>query len=243
MAAELKACAAADCNGSAHASAGGRRGFCQTHERRQRLWGDVNTTGRPVRGKCTVSGCEKPHHISGWCKAHHARWKRNGSPTGGRDRMPANGPCGVAGCESPARSKGFCQDHYARLRRHGDPVGGGTERGAPLAWLESHKDHDGPDCLIWPFGSGEGYGGVQFRGRTMTPARAMCFLAHGNPPAPRLHSAHSCGRGHEGCVHPQHLRWATAAENAADKVLHGTDPRSVANGARKLRSNRFQVGR
>lgn len=50
----------------------------------------------------------------------------------------------------------------------------------------------------------------------------MCILAHGEPPSPEHVAAHSCGQGHEGCVNPGHLRWATVAENIADTLKHGT---------------------
>ena len=50
----------------------------------------------------------------------------------------------------------------------------------------------------------------------------MCILRHGEPDYPELEAAHSCGCGHEGCVNPNHLRWATRVQNAADKEAHGT---------------------
>jgi hypothetical protein len=52
--------------------------------------------------------------------------------------------------------------------------------------------------------------------------RVMCKLAHGPAPTPKHHAAHSCGKGHEACINPKHLRWATPRENAADAKLHGT---------------------
>jgi len=55
--------------------------------------------------------------------------------------------------------------------------------------------------------------------------RLMCTLAHGEPPTPKHTAAHSCGRGHEGCIHPQHLSWKTQKENLADCTLHGTQGR------------------
>ncbi len=51
--------------------------------------------------------------------------------------------------------------------------------------------------------------------------RYMCILAHGEPPFPNALAIHSCGKGHEGCVNPNHLRWATHKENADDKEAHG----------------------
>ena len=50
----------------------------------------------------------------------------------------------------------------------------------------------------------------------------MCFLANGDPPFEKADAAHSCGKGHEGCVHPKHLSWKTRLENVADTYVHDT---------------------
>jgi hypothetical protein len=50
----------------------------------------------------------------------------------------------------------------------------------------------------------------------------MCLLAHGEPPSAEHQAAHSCGKGHLGCVNPKHLRWATPSENINDQLAHGT---------------------
>jgi hypothetical protein len=62
----------------------------------------------------------------------------------------------------------------------------------------------------------------------------MCILAHGEPPFEGAQAAHSCGKGHEGCVNPQHLSWKTAKANTADKYDHGTILRGEANPLAKL---------
>lgn len=36
---------------------------------------------------CSVEGCGKSAIARGWCPNHYARWKRNGSPTGGRTQQ------------------------------------------------------------------------------------------------------------------------------------------------------------
>lgn len=98
-----------------------------------------------------------------------------------------------------------------------------TKRGIPLQWLRDHIDHKGNDCLIWPFfRRKDGYGFIRFNGVAQTAARAMCVLVNGDPPTDKHHAAHLCGCGHFGCVNPQHIRWATASENACDKKIHGT---------------------
>jgi len=96
-------------------------------------------------------------------------------------------------------------------------------KGAALAWLRSYATWTGEDCLIFPFcRNGEGYGTLGVNGKVKKANRVMCELAHGPAPTPRHMSAHSCGNGHGGCVHPGHLSWKTPAENEQDKKAHGT---------------------
>lgn len=62
----------------------------------------------------------------------------------------------------------------------------------------------------------------------------MCKLVHGEPPTPKHHAAHNCGNGHNGCLNPNHLRWATCKENMDDKVQHHTDQRGQRHWNAKL---------
>lgn len=137
-------------------------------------------------------------------------------------------------CGAPVLARGWCKRHYDRWRRHGDPTichKPVSTRGAPRHWLAEHVAHDGADCLIWPFALHPDGRAHMAGGK---PARMMCELAHGPAPSPRHQAAHSCGRGNDACVHPRHLRWASPAENAADKEAHGTMLRGVAHYAAKL---------
>lgn len=149
--------------------------------------------------------------------------------------------CSVEGCTNPVKvkSRGWCSAHYQRWWAHGDPLAGRTPEGAGIAWLEQHIGHVGDDCLIWPFARGnDGYGRIM----AQTSSRIMCRLVHGEPPSPKHESAHSCGKGHLGCVHPQHLRWATRIENLADKIKHGTICRGEQHGGAKLtRDNVLEI--
>lgn len=62
--------------------------------------------------------------------------------------------------------------------------------------------------------------------------RAVCEAFHGPSPQPRMDVAHADGdKKHN---HPSNLRWATRAENEADKVVHGRSNRGERNGMAKV---------
>ena len=89
-------------------------------------------------------------------------------------------------------------------------------RGVPMKWLSEHAATvDDGACLIWPFAR---FPDGRAHMRAGKPARIMCEMAHGPAPSDKHRRRPRCGKAHDGCVHPQHLRWATAKENAADKV-------------------------
>jgi len=144
--------------------------------------------------------------------------------------------CSVEGCDKPHGSRGFCKAH---ARRHSlgmdmtKPIR--VPKGALLKWLEQHKDYRGDQCLIWPFGKDHnGYGLLKYGAHHTGAHRVMCILAHGEPPEDMTDAAHSCGKGHTGCVHPQHLVWKTRKANHADKVEHGTHNRGERQHMAKL---------
>jgi hypothetical protein len=169
--------------------------------------------------QCSIPGCGKPVHAKDLCNPHYRHSLKYGGPLAGPPlRVLYNGAkCGVDGCDNPAHSKGLCSRHYGKQRVNGDPLGGReTRQGEPGEWLRANKDHAGAECLIYPFSrNGGGYGA----------SREMCRLAHGEPPTSEHQAAHSCGRGHEGCVNPMHLSWKLSGGpggNVADKLIHGT---------------------
>lgn len=138
--------------------------------------------------------------------------------------------CLADGCVEPSVAKGLCKPHWHRMRRYGSPTGGKYREGAASEWLVAHVSHAGSECLTWPFGrNSRGYGAVGFRGRRVGAHRAMCILAHGEPPKANSHAAHSCGKGHEGCVNPRHISWKTPKENQRDRAAHGTHSRGQKN--------------
>lgn len=109
-------------------------------------------------------------------------------------------------------------------------------KGVGITWLRTHSTYQGNDCLIWPLfrDPRRGYGVVGFNGKIFKAHRLMCEMVNGSPPTPDHETAHSCGRGQDGCCTPKHLSWKTRTENQADRVGHGTaGPRS--NGGRRYK--------
>lgn len=142
--------------------------------------------------------------------------------------MAARGVCAVDGCHKPIHLRQWCNGHYIRWRRHGAPTAGGpvqAGRGEPGRWMREHLDYRGEGCLIWPFGrTGSGYGAIYDGGPQQLTHRWVCEKIHGPAPTVRHEAGHTCGRGHEGCVHPGHLYWASPVDNAQDRWDHGTQP-------------------
>jgi hypothetical protein len=104
-----------------------------------------------------------------------------------------------------------------------------TGYGEAQRWFRDHINYQGDECLIWPFAApaskmtpNKKRPVFAHKGKSYGVSRAMCEENYGPPPTPKHESAHSCGNGHNGCVNPKHLRWATAQENTDDKRLHGT---------------------
>lgn len=94
-------------------------------------------------------------------------------------------------------------------------------------------NYSGEDCLIWPFRSvTKGYGRITIGGRHIGAHRYVCERVHGQPPTPKHEAAHGCGN--RACVNPRHLRWATSAENMADKLMHDTHVRGDRQPTSKL---------
>lgn len=146
--------------------------------------------------------------------------------------------CSVKECGKPVEARGWCSMHYHRWKKHGHPLGGRAPNGAALAFIEQAVSHRGDDCLVWPYTIGaDGYGRVWIDGKPLLAHRVVCSEVHGPAPSDEHEAAHDYG-GHpctsRACVNGHHLRWATHADNEADKILHGSLPVGERNGFSKL---------
>lgn len=85
-------------------------------------------------------------------------------------------------------------------------------------WLEQHLDHAEREfCLIWPLTRAQNGYPTAGKNNAIRPHRIMCEHRNGPPPTPSHQAAHSCGKGHLGCVNPWHLNWKTPAENQIER--------------------------
>lgn len=140
--------------------------------------------------------------------------------------MPEPKICQIQNCGNVVLARGWCANHYQRWRKYGTPTGGkdGPRRGESRRYLEEVVlPYEGDECLIWPFKKSDyKYAYVHVDGKMALVSREVCRRLYGPAPSPEHEAAHSCRGGAAGCVTPRHLRWATAVENAADKIAHGT---------------------
>ena len=149
--------------------------------------------------------------------------------------MATSSLCSIPDCGKTAKVKGLCGGHYTRLWRYGDPLCGRTSRGdLPKFYSEVVMKYEDDECLIWPYAAKNGYGVMGHNGKTVLVSRRVCEEVNGPPPTPDHHAAHSCGKGHLGCVTKRHLSWKTPYGNNQDKLVHGTVSRGSRNGTSKL---------
>jgi len=175
---------------------------------------------------CSVDDCNTNAHWTvkgsrGMCRRHYQRFMTHGDPLKEPYRAPDGRTCTVDGCAKPLDKVGLCGMHRWRMSKHGDL---NYKRFSKMEWLEGHADYIGDDCITWPFEvdriTGRGTVGSGRYGRSAP--RVMCTLAHGKPPTPKHEASHNCGKGHQGCINPRHLRWDTRQGNMDDMLAHGT---------------------
>jgi len=148
--------------------------------------------------------------------------------------------CRVLHCTNKVFGWGMCERHHLRRISERDLARRKPRRprGSIQAFVyDVVVPFSGNDCLIWPFSRNrKGYAQGNVDGKVRNLSRYVCTIANGNPPSQELEAAHQCGKGHLGCVNPQHLVWKTHAENMADKDVHGTLPKGESHPLAKVKT-------
>lgn len=177
---------------------------------------------------CQVEGCSNPvaarsGSSAGLCSGHGNRLRRYGTPTG-TPTPKTRGVCAVEGCDGKLAGSGYCRKHYARFRAHGDPTAGSLSKGEARRFLlEVMGREPTTECISWPYGkTSSGVGRINWNGSPTNVQAVVAELKHGVKPTPAHEACHSCGKGHEGCMNPEHIYWGTRKENVADAIAHGT---------------------
>lgn len=193
------------------------RGWCGTHYARWKRHGSPTAFATPKEKRiCSIDGCGNLQTSRGWCVKHYSRWLDHGTTS--LNEMES-GVCSVPGCgQGPIQGQGLCNTHYRRLRKHGSLT---LVKTKPSPAYDFYKEvvvnFEADECLIWPFSkNGKGYATIH-GGQVH---RRLCEETYGPAPTAKHQAAHNCGR--RDCVNRRHIRWATIAENAADKIQHGT---------------------
>lgn len=94
--------------------------------------------------------------------------------------------------------------------------------GTAAKFLQEALASNTTECIYWPHHKRKGYASMRLGGKTVNVNHIVCDLLNGPRPTPKHETAHNCGKGHLACINPKHVRWATHAENCADKAGHGT---------------------
>lgn len=196
---------------------------------------------------CSVKDCSNEVYARNLCEAHYKRLLVHGDV---RSRIPlANykaryaAGCVVENCGRKIHRRCWCIGHYFRWLKHGEVRADQPldpkyhrNRGRIKPFIKFAIDGEySSDCLLWPFGlSDNGYGSpVKLKPKIQKrPHQIVCEAVYGPASSPYHEVAHNCGNRQ--CVNRTHLRWATISENAADRVIHGTDIRGEDNAQAKL---------
>jgi hypothetical protein len=130
----------------------------------------------------------------------------------------------MTGCTRRLKARGLCHTHYERLRLHGDAGPAEMKRGWSWGEFQRLAAIDTDECVIWPHGTTTGgYGTMVDHDGVRRYVHRHALELHAGPAPTGMEAAHSCHTRR--CMNARHLRWATVAENQADRIKDGTDHR------------------
>lgn len=153
--------------------------------------------------------------------------------------------CKIHGCKNTATGRGWCHAHYMRWYHTGNvqadvPLQKKAPMGALFQYYCEHVQNATTDeCMRWPFAyNSRGRAVMKVGDKQVRVHRYTCEEKNGPPPTPEHHAAHNCG--HDWCINPNHVRWATPSENNQDKLAHGTHNRGERHNLAKLTEDQVQ---
>lgn len=139
--------------------------------------------------------------------------------------------CKINGCDNPSRARGMCRSHHQRWRRGGDLNAPLNPRARSAEERIAKWTEKSGECLIWNGNVlNSGYGQMRDSGRMVLVHRWAWSQVNG-PIPDEMQIDHICHN--RLCVNPDHLRLATAKQNAENKISARMDSRSGVRGVQK----------
>jgi hypothetical protein len=122
------------------------KGYCQSHYRRLKKWGDPLLGPKffryPKDATCEVKGCDSYPKAKNLCTKHHGRWLRHGSVELVKRvyKYELDDTCPVtlkdgSKCRNVKYSKEMCKKHYQANHRYGDPLADFKKERDPKSYI------------------------------------------------------------------------------------------------------------